>query len=103
MTSLPCETRPADLAGGVTDDPAGRHILLIEGIERELLADPLLRVLGTMAVQQVQLVEVRFTRTGGGFCAQLEIELLSLQRAEHLARRLRQIPSITAVSLGWRG
>ncbi len=103
MTCLPGETRPADLARGVTGDPGGRHILLVEGNERELLADPLLRVLGILAVQQVRLVDVRFTRSGGAFSARLEIEPLSLQRAEHLAQRLRQIPSITAVSLGWRG
>ena len=103
MTSLPCETRPADLAGGVADDPAGRHILLVEGVEREPTADALLRVLGTLAVQQVQLIEVRFTTTGGGFAARLEIERMSLQRVEHLARRLRQLPAVTAVSLGWRG
>jgi hypothetical protein len=102
MTSLLCETRPAEAATGATRDPGGRHILLVEGIEREPTAEALLRVLGTLAVQQVQLIEVRFTTTAGGFAARLEIEPLSLQRAEHLAWRLRQMPSVTAVSLGWR-
>ena len=103
MTPLLCETRPADPVTAVATDPGGRHILLVEGIEREPTADALLRVLGTLAVQQVQLIEVRFTTTGGGFAARLEIEVLSSQRAEHLARRLRQLASVTAVSLGWRG
>ncbi len=103
MTSLLCETRPAEPAARVANDPGGRHILLVEGIERDPPADALLRVLGTLAVQQVQLIEVGFTTTGGGYAARLEIERLSLQRAEHLAQRLRQIPSVTAVSLGWRG
>ncbi len=103
MTSLLCETRQADPAPGVTIGPGGRHILLVEGTQQDPTAEALLRVLGTLAVQQVRLIEARFTTTRGGFTARLEIERLSLQRAEHLARRLGQTPSVTAVSLGWRG
>ncbi len=103
MTSLLCETRQADRPTGVTSDPGGRHILLVEGIEREPKADALLRVLGTLAVQQGRLIEVRFARTDGGFNVRLEIEGLDLQHTEHLARRLRQIPAVTGVSLGWFG
>jgi len=102
MTSLSCETRPAELAPGATDDPGCRHILLVEGIEREPTAETLLRVLGTLAVQQGHLIEVRFSRTDACFAARLEIEGLGFQRMEHLARRVRQVPSVTAVSLGWR-
>ena len=103
MTTLLCETRQPDPAAGAANATGGRHILLVEGIEREPTADALLRALGTLAVQQVQLIEVRFARTGNSFAVRLEIERLRLQRAEHLAERLRQIPSVTAVSLGWRG
>jgi hypothetical protein len=79
--------------------PGGRHMFLIEGIGD---ADALLRLLGPFAVQSSRLIEVSFTERGGRFSARLEAEGLSLERAEHVRQKLRQLPVVIAVSLGWR-
>jgi hypothetical protein len=79
--------------------PAGRHLLLIEGDDP---GDALLRVLGVVSVQQARLSDLSFTREGGRFEARAEIAGLDGQRAEHLRRRLAQLPVVKGVSLGWR-
>ncbi len=79
---------------------AGRpHLFLIEGLDA---MDALLRVLGPFAVQSGRLAEVSFSAAEGRITARLEVEGLSPDRAEHLRRRLGQLPLVTGVSLGWR-
>jgi hypothetical protein len=85
-------------------DPAavmvGRcHLFIIEGSDT---VDALLRVLGPFAVQSARLAEVRFNVAAGRFAARVEVEGLSEDRAEHLRRRLGQLPLVAGVSLGWR-
>lgn len=80
--------------------PGGRHMFLIEGIGD---ADALLRLLGPFAVQSSRVLEVSFTERLGRFTARLEVEGLSLERADHVRRKLAQLPVVSGVSLGWRG
>ncbi len=76
-----------------------RHLFLIEGLDA---ADALLRVLGPIAVQSGRLAEVSVSVVEGRITVRLEVEGLSADRAEHLRRRLGQLPLVTGVSLGWR-
>lgn len=76
-----------------------RHLFLIEGLDA---ADALLRVLGPFAVQSGRLAEVSFSVVEGRITVRLEVEGLNPDRAEHLRRRLGQLPLVTGVSLGWR-
>ncbi len=82
------------------DADAGRYLLLIEGVDP---GDALLRVLGLIAVQQARVTALTFDRRGHGFRAKLEVENLGVQRAEHLSRRLAQLPVVESVSFGWSG
>jgi hypothetical protein len=77
-----------------------RHLFLVEGLDA---IDALLRVLGPFAVQSGRLAEVSFSVADGRIAVRLEVEGLSQDRAEHLHRRLGQLPLVTSVSLGWRG
>ena len=79
------------------DARTGRCIFLIEGLDP---GDALLRVLGVACVQQAVVTSIRFDRRGPSFEARLEIEDLGVQRAEHLSKRLAQLPVVTGVSFG---
>ncbi len=79
---------------------AGRYLFLVEGLDP---GDALVRVLGVIGVQQAQVQELSFRRSGGRFEAKLQIAGLGVQRAEHLSRRLAQLPVVTGVSFGWSG
>ena len=79
--------------------PRRTHLILVECLDTE---DALLRVLGLTAVLQARLVSVSFEAQGGKARARLEIDGLSPHRAEHLCRRLRQLPMVSETALGWR-
>ncbi len=91
MTAPPAD-RPAEPGAG------GRYLFLVDGIDS---GDALLRVLGMVSVQQAGLMQVSFSCSHNEFSAKLEIEGLGVQRAEHLKRRLAQLPFVRSVSHGW--
>lgn len=76
-----------------------RRLFLIEGVAE---CDALARLLAPFAVQQARLAEVQYNESESRFSVRLEVEGLSLQRAETLGARLRQFPIVGSVSLGWR-
>ena len=77
-----------------------RYVLLIEGVDP---GDALLRVLGLVSVQQARVTALTFDRRAHRFHAKLEVEGLGVQRAEHLSRRLAQLPVVESVAFGWSG
>ena len=95
MTSCPPSSPPRPDIG---PEPAGRYVFLLEGIES---GDALLRLLGVVCVQQAQVLELRFHRSGERFDAKLDIAGLGVQRAEHLSRRLAGLAIVKDVSFGW--
>ena len=87
MTSSPDDDPP---------HPRGRLCrFLVEGFDS---GDALLRVLGVFSVQQVRLVQVSFDSRYDGFRARLEVAGLGAQRADHLRRRLAELPCVRSVS-----
>lgn len=77
-----------------------RHLYLIECPDA---ADALVRVLGLFAVQQARLTTLAAHAADGRLAARIEVEGLTPDRAQHLCLRLKQLPLVTSVSLGWRG
>jgi hypothetical protein len=77
-----------------------RHLFLIECPDA---ADALVRLLGPFAVQQARLVTVAASIADGRLVARIEVEGMSPDRAQNLSLRLKQLPAVTGVSLGWRG
>ena len=88
MTSSPDDDPP---------HPGGGRLcrFLVEGFDS---GDALLRVLGVFSVQQVRLVQVGFDSCDDGFRARLEVAGLGAQRADHLRRRLAELPCVRSVS-----
>lgn len=64
--------------------------------------DILLRVLAPFAVQGSPIVAAELTARAGQAAIRIEVAGMAMERAEHLAERLRAIPAVTSVGLGWR-
>ncbi|MDR3510587.1 MAG: hypothetical protein P4L73_03055 [Caulobacteraceae bacterium] len=64
--------------------------------------DALLKVLSVFAVQQVALATVDFAAAADGGQVRIEARRLSAERAQHLSERLRSVPVVRGVSVGWR-
>ncbi len=64
--------------------------------------DVLLRVLAPFAVQGSPIVAAELTACAGQAAIRIEVAGMEMGRAEHLADRLRSIPAVTSVGLGWR-
>jgi acetolactate synthase small subunit len=77
---------------------AKTHVFLIEAVDEP---DALLRVLGPLAVRQVHINGLEMRRIGAGLTLRIEVAGLADGDAEHLTRRLRGLPVVIAVSLGW--
>ena len=77
----------------------GRVIFLVEVLG---VTDALARVLCSFAVLQAELAFVELRRTDRGASIRLEVEGLDVHRAQLLARRLEQAPTVLSVGLGWR-
>jgi len=75
-----------------------RRLFLIETAEEP---DALLRVLSLCAAHQVSLASVDFTDGPGGGKVRIETRLGD-EEAVRLGVQLRSIPSVRAVSVGWR-
>jgi hypothetical protein len=70
-------------------------------VETDDAPDALLKVLCVFAVQQVALATVAFERSGGRGRVRIEADRLDGARADHLSARLRSVPIVRGVSIGW--
>lgn len=82
-----------------TDESLRRHCFVVDAVEAP---DTLVRVLTPFAVQGARLMSVVLGRAGAGLQIRVEADGLDDERAETLTRRLRGLPSVEAVAVGWR-
>lgn len=71
-------------------------------IEARPQADVLLRVLGPFAVQGAQIVLMEAAQDAGRTSIRIEAAGVGIELAEHLVERLRAMPAVLGVGLGWR-
>jgi len=71
-------------------------------IEARPQADILLRVLGPFAVQGAQIVLMEAAQDAGRTSIRIEAAGIGTELAEHLVERLRAMPAVLGVGLGWR-
>jgi acetolactate synthase regulatory subunit len=64
--------------------------------------DALLRVLGPFAVQGAQILSLQAERAGDAMSIRIEAGGVSLDLANQLVERLRGMPLVTQVGVGWR-
>lgn len=76
-----------------------RHTFLVQA-HAEI--DILVRVLGPFTVQGARIVGADLTERGGQVAIRIEVMGMGMGRAEHLTARLRALPAVLAVGLGWR-
>ena len=79
-------------------DPA-RHQFHVEASAG---GDAFLRVLGLFALAGAALSSARMAQEGGRLAMRLETAGLDHPGAERLARRLRALPVVASVGVGWR-
>ncbi len=88
------------MADGVSSPPApARRTFLIEARSG---ADVVLRVLGPFAVQDVDILAMEAVQDLGRIAIRIEAAGLAETAAQCLADRLRAMPAVTGVGLGWR-
>jgi hypothetical protein len=75
-----------------------RHTFIIEA---DAATDLLLGILAPFAVQGAAIMATELTQGFHGISIRIEAGGLTLQRAEHLVERLRAMPLVTSVGLGW--
>lgn len=78
---------------------ARRHCFVVEAADE---FDALIRVLTPFAVQAAQLTSVTLERGPHGVRIRIEADGLSTQRADTLVQRLRGMPVVLGVAVGWR-
>ena len=78
---------------------ARRHCFVVEAAEE---FDALIRVLTPFAVQEAALASVTLDHGLHGLRIRIEADGLSSQRAETLLQRLRGMPVVLGVAIGWR-
>lgn len=71
-------------------------------IEARPQADILLRVLGPFAVQGAQIVQLEAAQDAGRTTIRIEAAGLGAELAGLLVERLRAMPAVIGVGLGWR-
>jgi hypothetical protein len=76
-----------------------RHTFLVQA-HAEI--DVLVRVLGPFTVQGARIVAADLTEREGQVAIRIEVMGMPAGRAEHLTARLRALPAVLAVGLGWR-
>jgi len=95
----PAATEPARPLAAAPALDRRRHVFLISaGAE----VDVLMRVLGAFAVQQAQLADVSLTQQDGQTLIRIEAASLDAERADLLTHKLRALPCVRSVGLGWR-
>lgn len=77
---------------------ARRHCFVVEATDE---FDALIRVLTPFAVQAARLASVTLERGPHGVRIRIEADGLSTRRAETLVRRLRGMPLVLSVAIGW--
>lgn len=87
-------TWPANRAEG------GRHLFLIE---MEAAPDAVMRVLGPFALHEAELTTLALTRGEGRLDLRVEAVGFGFELADRLGRKLRALPVVRGVSLGWLG
>ena len=84
----------------MTDSPcARRHCFVVEAADE---FDAPVRVLTLFAVQEARLASVTVDHGPHGLRIRIEADGLSSQRAETLLQRLRGMPVVLGVAIGWR-
>lgn len=78
---------------------ARRHCFVVEATDE---FDALIRVLTPFAVQAAALTSVTLERGQNGVRIRIEADGLSTRRAETLVQRLRAMPVVLGVAIGWR-
>ena len=78
----------------------GRHVFLIE---LEAAPDAVMRVLGPFALHDAELTALDLTRGEGRLDLRVEAIGFSFDLADHLGRKLRALPVVRGVALGWLG
>lgn len=87
------------MADGFGPAAEARHTFLVEA-HAEI--DILVRVLGPFAVQGARIVGAELTEREGQVAIRIEVMDLAVGRAELLMTRLRALPAVIGVGLGWR-
>lgn len=64
--------------------------------------DALLRILGPFAVQGAEILSLEAERGEAAVSVRIEVGGLSADLAAHLVARLRALPVVTQVGVGWR-
>ena len=78
----------------------GRHVFLIE---MHAEPDAVLRVLGPFALHEAELTALDLTRGEGRLDLRVEAVGVGFDLADRLGRKLRALPVVRGVSLGWVG
>lgn len=88
------------MADGVSQSPASvRRTFLIEAQRH---GDVVLRVLGLFVVQDAEILMLEAAQGAVLTSIRIETDGLAEGAAQHLAERLRAMPAVTGVGLGWR-
>lgn len=88
------------MADGVCQSPASvRRTFLIEAHRH---SDVVLRVLGLFAVQDAEVLMIEAAQGAQLTSIRIETGGLAEGAAQHLVERLRAMPAVTGVGLGWR-
>lgn len=78
---------------------ARRHCFVVEAADE---VDALIRVLTPFAVQAAALTSVTLDHGPHGLRIRIEADGLTSQRAETLLQKLRGMPVVLGVAIGWR-
>ena len=81
------------------DDDQPRRLYLVEA---DAAPDALLRVLGPFAVAGAQVTAIELTEQETRHALRIEAKGLTAGGAEHLGAKLRALPIVRSVGLGWR-
>ena len=76
-----------------------RHTFHVEAYAE---IDVLVRALGPFAVQGARIVGAELTERDGRVAIRIEVSGMTMARADLTAERLRAMPAVLGVGLGWR-
>lgn len=71
-------------------------------VRAQAAEDALLRVLGPFAVQGARILSLQAEQAGDAMSIRIEAGGVSLDLANQLVERLRGMPLVTQVGVGWR-
>lgn len=82
------------------DETAGRHVFLVE---MDAVPDALLRVLSPFALSGARVIGLDLVDRESRMDLRIEAQGLVTAAADHLGRKLRALPIVRGVGLGWIG